>query len=117
MIRMQGAKTSKIMLPCWRRVHLDKSACFKTIFEQIPKIDENDAKHESENDRKIHLKIIRQVMRKNIENDSPKYTNLSDLGSHFGTICVIICGPGAFFSKPVVRNLQGVPPWTDFGLP
>ena len=28
-IRMQGAKTLKIMLPCWRRVHLHKSASFK----------------------------------------------------------------------------------------
>ena len=31
---MQGAETSKIMLPCWRSVHLHKSASFKTIFEQ-----------------------------------------------------------------------------------
>ena len=30
MIRMQGAKTSKIMFPCGRRVHLHKSASFKT---------------------------------------------------------------------------------------
>ena len=34
-IRMQGAKTSKIMLPCQRHVHLHKSDSFKTIFEQI----------------------------------------------------------------------------------
>ena len=35
MIRMQGSKTSKIMLPCGRRAHLHKSASFKTIFEII----------------------------------------------------------------------------------
>ena len=33
MIRMQGAKTSKTMLPCERRVHLHKSASFKMMFE------------------------------------------------------------------------------------
>ena len=35
MIRMQSAKTSKFMLPFWRRVHLHKSASFKTSFEEI----------------------------------------------------------------------------------
>ena len=32
---MQGAKTSKNMLPCWRHVHLHKSASFRLIFEKI----------------------------------------------------------------------------------
>ena len=36
-IRLQGAKTSKTMLPCKRRVHLHKSASFKMIFEQFQK--------------------------------------------------------------------------------
>ena len=35
MIRMQGAKISKIMLACRRRVHLLESIIFKTILEQI----------------------------------------------------------------------------------
>ena len=41
-MRMQGAETSKTMLPYWRRVHLHKSASFKTIFYQ------NDAKIDPE---------------------------------------------------------------------
>ena len=43
---MCGAETSQIMLPCWRRVHLHKSAksvSFKTIFEQIQKSHKKDA--------------------------------------------------------------------------
>ena len=43
---MQGAKTSQIMLPWRRRVHLHKSASFKTIFEQILKSHENDANND-----------------------------------------------------------------------
>ena len=34
-IRLQGAKASKNMLSCARRVHLHKSACLKTLFEKI----------------------------------------------------------------------------------
>ena len=34
---MQGVKTLKTMFPCELRVHLHKSANFKTIFEQIEK--------------------------------------------------------------------------------
>ena len=41
---MQGAKTSKIMLPYGRRVYLQKSASFKTIFEKILPNHENDPK-------------------------------------------------------------------------
>ena len=40
---MQGAKTSKIMRPCGRHVHLHKSASFKTIFEQFQTNHKNDA--------------------------------------------------------------------------
>ena len=32
---MQGAKTSISLLPCWRCVHVHKSARFKTTFEQF----------------------------------------------------------------------------------
>ena len=41
---MQRVEKSKPMLPCWRRVHLHKSASFKTIFEQIPTNHKTDAK-------------------------------------------------------------------------
>ena len=44
---MQGAKTFKIMFLCERRVHLHKSAGFKTIFEEIPPNHKNDAKNDS----------------------------------------------------------------------
>ena len=44
---MQGAKTSKLMLPCGRRVHLHKSASSKAIFEQLLTNHENDAKIDS----------------------------------------------------------------------
>ena len=69
MIRMQGAKTSKTMSPCGRRVHIHKSASFKTIFEQIPNIDKSSAKTDSEmiekhqtnyqnNDAEIHRQVL-----------------------------------------------------------
>ena len=35
----------------------------------------------------------------------------------FWTICVAVSRGGAFYSRPVFRNLWGVPPWTDLGLP
>ena len=46
---MQGAKTSKNMLPCGRRVHLHKSISFNTIFEQI----QIDHKNDDKNDPKM----------------------------------------------------------------
>ena len=46
MIRMQGAITSKNMLPRRRRVHLHKSASFKTIFDQIKKNHKKYAKND-----------------------------------------------------------------------
>ena len=54
---------------------------------------------------------------KNIENYHPKYANISDFGFHFGASCMADSRGGAFFSRPVFRNLWGVPPWTDVGLP
>jgi hypothetical protein len=51
---MQGAKTSRIMLPCWRRAHLHKSASFEASFEQIQTSDKTNAKHYSHNDRKYN---------------------------------------------------------------
>ena len=47
MIRKQGDQTSKTIFPCTRSVHLQKSASFKTIFEQITINHTNDAKHDS----------------------------------------------------------------------
>ena len=46
---MQGAETSKSMLPCGRRVHLHESAIFETIFEQIKKHHKNDIKVDRKN--------------------------------------------------------------------
>ena len=43
---MHGAKTSKVMFPCWRRVHLHKTASFKAIFEQVQKNHKNYAKND-----------------------------------------------------------------------
>ena len=64
---MQGAKVSKTMLPCWRRVHLHKSASFKTIFENIQ------ANHT--NDAKIDSRMIEQSITKTIEKMMPKNIN------------------------------------------
>ena len=57
------------------------------------------------------------MMRKNIEKCSPKYALVSDCGYHFGTIFVNLSYGSAFCLRPVFRNLWGVPPWTDLGLP
>ena len=56
-------------------------------------------------------------MRGDIEKYYQTYAKSYDLGSHFGPSCVIDSRGGAFFSRPVFRNLWGVPPWTDFGIP
>ena len=85
---MQGAETSKIMLPCERRVHLHKSASFKTIFEK-------DLTNRQKNNVEIDLENIKSPfnkhkkrMRGNIKKYYPKYAKLSDCGSHFGAICL-----------------------------
>ena len=44
---MQGAKTSKNMLPCEPRVHLHKSASLTTIFNKLLTNHKNDAKIDS----------------------------------------------------------------------
>ena len=57
------------------------------------------------------------MMRENIEKYRQKYRQPCDLGSHFGACCMIVSRGGALFLRPVFRNLWGVPPWTNFGLP
>ena len=54
---MKGAKSSKIMFPFGRRVHLYKSASFKTIFEKISTNQKNDDTN--------HPKKIEQAIKKN----------------------------------------------------
>ena len=48
---------------------------------------------------------------------SPNYAKKSDVGSPFGASCLNLSRSSAFVLILVFRNLQGVPPWTDFGLP
>jgi hypothetical protein len=57
------------------------------------------------------------MMRENIGKYHQKDRQPYDLGSHFGASCMADSRPGAFFLRPVFRNLWGVPPWTNFGLP
>ena len=56
---MQGDKTSKIMIPCGRRVNLHKSANFKTISEQNLTNHNDDVKTDSEMIGKINLETIK----------------------------------------------------------
>ena len=64
-------------------------------------------------------------MQKHINKYYPRYATFSDYGSHFEQICVIVSRCGAFFARPLVRNLwKGTPldrfwyplghPWSDF---
>ena len=71
---MQDAETSKIMLPCWRRVHLHKSASLKTIFEQIRKNHKNDAKNYPKLIEK-HLQQKEKIgkLSKHIPTNTPKF--------------------------------------------
>ena len=46
---MQGANTSKTILPCGRRVHLHKSASLKKVFEQTL----TNQRNEATNDHKM----------------------------------------------------------------
>ena len=57
------------------------------------------------------------MMRKNIGQDYQKYAKVADVGSHLGASCVVDSRASVFVSRPIFRNLLGVPPWTDFGLP
>ena len=45
---MRGAKNSKTMLPCGRRVHLYNSVSFKMVFEKIQTNHKDDAKIDPE---------------------------------------------------------------------
>ena len=69
---MQGAKTSKIILPRSRGVHLHKSASFKTIFETFlthhknddeidPKMIEIPLEHHQKHDAGKHRKILPHI--------------------------------------------------------
>ena len=113
---MQGAKISKIMLPCRRRVHLQKSDSAKTIFEQIQK------------EIKMMLKMIpnwskRQL--KIIQTNAGKHRKLSSKIRQtfklwfpfWSQLRDWFQGWRVLFSRPAFRNLWGYPHWTDFGLP
>ena len=88
---MQGAKTSKIMFPCGRRVHLHKSASFKLIFGKFRTNHKNDAK--------IDTKIIENPFKIHPTNDSEENSKMSSkntpnfqmFGSHFGAVCFVTC--------------------------
>ena len=91
---MQGAKTSKTVLPCRRGVHLHK-------------LDLNKSEKNFANPKMIEtmiLKTSKKTMRKTYH---PKYAKLSNVGSHFGASCSVLCGCDAFFLRPVFRNLWG----------
>ena len=99
-IRMQGAKTSKTMLPCKHRVH----------FRTTPKQHKNDANLDPRIIEKTNNKRnIKNNMRKNIETNHPKYAKLSDIGSHLGACCSVLCGFDVFCLRHVLRNLWGYP--------
>ena len=82
-------KTSKAMLPCWRRVHLHKSSSFKKETERILKHSKNDAK----NDPKMIDTSVKKKHQKNAKN-----VKLSDVGSHVGAISLTVPWGSAFFS-------------------
>ena len=49
------------------------------------------------------------MIRKSIEKYHPKYTKLSDLGSHFGAICLIDSRSGACFANLFSEHLRKNP--------
>ena len=53
----------------------------------------------------------------NIKTYHHEYNKLSDAGYHFGTSCLKSSSSGAYCLRPVFRNLWGVLPWADLGLP
>ena len=63
---MQGAKTSKIMLPWWRRVHLHESTSFKMIFEKYLTTHKNATKMDPTTIEQLNSKTIQTTMRKSI---------------------------------------------------
>ena len=62
---MQGAETSKTMIPCWRRVHFHKSTIFETMLEKIQKHHKHYAK--------IDPKMIENSIKKTMNNDAEKH--------------------------------------------
>ena len=53
-----------------------------------------------------------------IETTDPMYHTLADLGSHFGSICLIYSRSGAFVANLFFGTSGGGgTPWTDVGLP
>ena len=111
---MQGAKTSNIMLACWRRVHLHKSASFKRIFEQIQTNQKRDTNFNSTMIVKSNFKLL---MRKSIENITPQIRKTFRFGALILKPVAWFCSRGsAFYFRLVFWTLWGVPPWTDLGL-
>ena len=100
-----------------RRVRLHKSASFKTIFEQILKKHKNDAKQYPKITEITILKPPKKGCGNTSKTISNKYAKLSDAGSHFGPSYLIDCRCGTFSLQPVFRNLWGVRPWTNVGIP
>ena len=99
---MRSAKTSKHKLPCRRRVHLHKSASFKTIFEQKTLTNKTNCKND-------HTMIEQSACGKTS-------TNITE---HTPTLQIL-----AFILKPVAWNFPGVPRyfcdmffWTSEGHP
>ena len=90
MIGMRGARTSKIMLPFGRNGHLHTSASFKTIFENILTNHNNDIKIDPEMVEQTVKKPSNKWCDKNIAKHYPKYTKLSDFGSHFRAACLFV---------------------------
>ena len=84
--RMQGAKTSKAMLPCERPVYLHKLVRSKTIFEQIAQNHKNNAKNDPKKVDKNNLKTSKNDAGKH-RKISPKYSKLSNCVSYVGTFC------------------------------
>ena len=56
------------------------------------------------------------MQRENIENNYTKYSKLSDWGSKFGAICLIVSPRGPFFLATSFLKRLAVPHWTDVGL-
>ena len=108
----KNARSSKAMLPCMRCVHLHKSASLKTMFNQTQK------KHAKLIPKwtKIQFSKNQKIMWKHLERYL-KYFKLPDVGTHLGVSCMAFSSGSASFSRPTFRNLWGVPPWTDSGLP
>ena len=114
---MQGAKTSKTMFPCGRRVHLHKSAGFKTSFEQIQKSHKNHAKV---NNPKMIEQTTKKSLKKRCGKKSeklPKNTQKFRLWIPFGSQLLDPFPLWCVLFATCFSDLWKVPPWTEFGLP